>query len=122
VANYLSHTVTVINGVDHSTNTVAVGLNPGAIIANLTSDEVYVANEGDNTLTIIDGADYSTTTLNVGGGPAALTLNPVTNKLYVANALSHTVSVIDGGGGQHSGHPLQTALRPDGGLLLRAWH
>jgi YVTN family beta-propeller protein len=88
--------VTVIDGRDNSTTTVAAGSGPYAVAVNPVTSKIYVANyDGDN-VTVIDGGDNSTATVAAGDGPSAVGVNPVTNKIYVANEDGGNVTVIDG--------------------------
>jgi len=68
VTNTFSNNVTVVNGVDHSTATVAVGIFPSAIAVNPVTNKIYVANQGrvnqgGASVTVIDGAENSTVTV-----------------------------------------------------------
>ncbi len=85
MANHSSNSVTVINGVNNATFTVAVGNYPAAVAVNSVTNKVYVTNFMSNTVTVIDGATGTTTTVPVGGYPRAVAVNPLTNKIYVAN-------------------------------------
>src|SRR5580700_2971989 len=70
-------TVSIIDGVTHTTTTVNVGISPGAVAVNSTTNRVYVANlcgndptcQSQGTVTVIDGATLATTTLTVGYVP-----------------------------------------------------
>ncbi|MDQ3713759.1 MAG: hypothetical protein M3388_16275 [Acidobacteriota bacterium] len=55
VANYGSDSVTVINGTNNSTTTVAAGTDPYAVAVNPITNRIYVANNGSNNVTVIDG-------------------------------------------------------------------
>ena len=57
VANFTSDDVTVIDGTNNSTITVAVGTIPLAVAVNPVTNKIYVANEGSNNVTVIDGAN-----------------------------------------------------------------
>jgi YVTN family beta-propeller protein len=96
VANNGSANVTVINGADNSTATVAAGTNPAAVAVNPVTNKSYVANLSSNNVTVINGADNSTATVAAGTNPQAVAVNPVTNKIYVANGNSANVTVING--------------------------
>ncbi len=109
-------TVSIIDGVTHTTTTVNVGISPGAVAVNSTTNKVYVANlcgndptcQSQGTVTVIDGATLATTTLTVGYVPGPIAINSITNKIYVVNECPHagipscnedtpsTITVIDG--------------------------
>ena len=55
VANYGSDSVTVINGTNNSTTTVAAGTDPYAVAVNPITNKIYVANNGSDNVTVIDG-------------------------------------------------------------------
>ncbi len=76
--------------------TVAVGTNPVAVAANLTTNKIFVVNQASNNLTVIDGGSNATFTVKVGLSPSAVAVNPITNKIYVANTVGNTVTVVDG--------------------------
>jgi len=104
-------TVTVIDGVTLSTQTVTVGLQPFVLAVNSVTNKTYVANScgsdsschGNGTVTVIDGVTLSTQTVTVGSGPLDVQVDPVTNKTYTSNVYGScrtcgngTVTVIDG--------------------------
>jgi YVTN family beta-propeller protein len=109
VANFLSHSVTVIDGTTNSTTTVQTGLRPRAMAVNEATNKIYVANVGDVPLggsdrggvTVIDGVTNLTTTVidPNANGPTAVAVNSGTNTIYVANRWTGNVTVIDGTGG-----------------------
>ncbi len=88
--------MTVINGADNTTATVAAVSQPIAIAVNTVTNKIYVANFGSNNLTVINGADNTTSTVTTGTQPIAVAVNPVSNKVYVANFGSNNVTVVDG--------------------------
>jgi YVTN family beta-propeller protein len=88
--------VTVIDGVNNTTTTVAAAPIPAAVAVNPVTDKIYVANFGSANVTVIDGITESTTTVAAGANPSAVAVNPVSNKIYVANQSSANVTVIDG--------------------------
>ena len=95
VAKYTSGNVTVIDGTDNSTATVAAGANPYAVAVTPVTNKIYVANYSSDNVTVIDGSDVD------GVGHGRLTSNcrghqSGSNKIYVANQLSDDVTVIDG--------------------------
>ena len=96
VANGGSSNVTVIDGSNNTTATVAAGTGPTSVAVNPVTNKIYVANKGSNNVTVIDGSNNTTTTVNAGTAPNAVAINPATNKIYVANSGSSNVTVIDG--------------------------
>jgi YVTN family beta-propeller protein len=95
VANRLL-AVTVIDGNNNTTSTVAVGDGASSIAVNPVTNKVYVGDDVSDDLTVIDGSTNATTTVSVGSSPFALAINSVTNTIYVAMIDSNTVTVIDG--------------------------
>lgn len=89
-------TVTVIDGATNGTTRVNVGTNPGALVVNPVSNEVYVNNQNDNTTTIINGSTLATSLVNVGNTPADVEVDPNTYKIYVTNYGDNTITMIDG--------------------------
>ena len=103
VANYLSHSVTVIDSAANSTTTVQAGSHPRAVAVNEATNKMYVANCGGlifgaGSITVIDGLTNHTTTVVDPNAtwPCSLAVNPTTNKIYVGNRLSGNVTVVDG--------------------------
>jgi YVTN family beta-propeller protein len=93
-----NNTVSVIDG---STNTVTAtisGFNKAFCAAvNLTSNLIYVTNNGNNTVSVIKGSNNTIIdTISVGSSPMGVAINPTTNKVYVANNSGANVSVING--------------------------
>jgi YVTN family beta-propeller protein len=92
VANSVSGTVTVVNLVDFTKQTIDVGTEPQAIVASPNGKFVYVANASDNTVQVINTAvNKVVKKIRVGRSPRALA---ITNdgdgqdgdeRLYVAN-------------------------------------
>ena len=90
-------TVTVIDQMAHSTATVKVGDEPGAIAINSDTNKIYVGNGASGTVSVIDGAtDAVTATVPVGDLPYVVAVNPATNKVYISKTFSNTITVIDG--------------------------
>jgi hypothetical protein len=104
-------TVTVIDGVTLSTQTVTVGFQPFVLAVNSVTNKTYAANSCGNdstchsngTVTVIDGTTLSVQTVTVGSGPVDVQVDSVTNKAYTANVYGScrtcsngTVTVIDG--------------------------
>ena len=92
VANSVSGTVTVVNLINFTKQTIDVGTEPQAVVASPNGRFVYVANASDNTVQVINTAlNRVVKTIPVGRSPRALA---VTNdgdgldrdeRLYVAN-------------------------------------
>ncbi len=74
---------------------ITVGVNPVAIAANPSNEQVYVVNRGDHTVSIIKNG-VVTQTVTVGITPTHVAVNPVTNYVYVSNSGDDTVTVISG--------------------------
>ena len=55
--------MTVIDGTNNSTTTVAAGIYPDAVAVNPVTNKIYVTNRGSDNVTVIDGSDNSTTTV-----------------------------------------------------------
>ncbi len=110
VVNFESNNVTVIDGSDHSTTTVAAGTRPFAVAVNPVTNKIYVSNVGSAAVTVIDGSAHSTITVAAGDDPVDVGVNPVTNKIYVVNNGSADVTVITPNRVQSS--PLTTTIAP----------
>lgn len=75
---------------------IPVGNNPVSIIANPTSNFIYVANAADNKVSIIGTTTNKVTqTISVGNDPVSLAVSPDGKTLLVANQGAGTLSVID---------------------------
>ncbi len=99
VANTVSNDVTVIDGSNFSTVTVAAPNGPTApqsVAVNPVTNKIYVASVNGNFVTVIDGATNSTTAVTTGTYARCVAVNTVTNKIYVTNYGDNTTSVIDG--------------------------
>lgn len=96
VTNRQSNNVTVIDGTNNSTVTVAAGWGAFVVAVNTLTNKIYVANQFNNTVTVIDGTNNSTATITTGDSPNAIAVNPLTNKIYVANQSSDDVTIING--------------------------
>ncbi len=109
VANYISNDVTVIDGAGGVDNEGAfeatidldalplTGVDPRAIDVNVTTNKIYVANEGSDNVSIIDGStNIVVSEVSVGDSPRAVAvINRATGYAYVANYLGNSVSIID---------------------------
>ncbi len=105
-------TVTIIDNVTLTTQTVTVGFGPTYLAVNPMTNKIYVVNNcGPDhnchnetaTVTAIDGITLATQTVNVGYDPQGIVVNSVTNKIYVASACADrtcsgqsVLTVIDG--------------------------
>jgi YVTN family beta-propeller protein len=126
IANRSSNSVTVIDGADNTTATVAVGTQPVAIAVNPVTNKIYVANSSSFNVSVIDGADNSSVTLPPSGTgtvfPFTIAVNPVTNRIYVGVVFPFGaggfVQVIDGSNDTTvtnvaaGGIPQQVAVNP----------
>ena len=99
VANFVSNTVTVIDGATNTvTATIPVGTSPSGVAVESQTNFIYVANAASGNITVINGMTNATATLSgpSAKNPVAVAANSVTNKIYVANSGSNNVTVIDG--------------------------
>ncbi len=96
VANQGSNTVSSLNPVDMSQNTVTgfTGVTPVWMVARGDSQKVYVVTQGDGQLVTIDVAtDTVTSSLAVGAGANFVFYDPNLNRLYVTNPVTAMVYV-----------------------------
>ncbi|MGC2260889.1 MAG: hypothetical protein WA594_21440 [Candidatus Sulfotelmatobacter sp.] len=106
VANQGSNTVSSLNPIDLTPNTVTgfTGVNPIWLVARGDSQKVYVVTEGDGQLVTIDvGSDTVTSSLSVDPGANFMFLDPTLNRLYVTNPITQTVYVFSDTGGLSGG-------------------
>ena len=100
VANKGSNSVSVFvnNGSGlQFTAAISVGAQPDAMVMDLASNRIYVANYADGTVSVVDGSSNTVvTTIQVGMHPTSLALNAPSNKIYVADQGSNDVMVING--------------------------
>jgi YVTN family beta-propeller protein len=101
----------VTSGCGQIPKAVRVGLSPQAIAIDLSTDTVYVADQGFNdlgqsgdTVSVLDGASCNGVrssgcgnvhTITVGKGPGGIALDDATQTAYITNQTAGTVSVID---------------------------
>ena len=86
-----------MDGVDRTTTTINVGLEPSAVAVNPTTNQIYVANKQSGTVSIIDGATLASTRSSSAAIPTHCSSRPGTNKAYVTNFVwNGTVTVMDG--------------------------
>lgn len=100
VANSGSNTVSVINDSANSViDTLNVGKDPTAVVADTTNDLSYVVNSGSNTVTMIDDIALTVNaTINVGSDPIGAawdSIDGLNGYIFVANNQGDSVSVID---------------------------
>jgi YVTN family beta-propeller protein len=127
VANYLSDTVSVLDGrTSDVRSTIDVGSRPYNTAVNPATNRVYVTNSDSNTVSVIDGKTNEVLNVSVGESPRGLDINPITNTIYVANSLSKTISVIDGNTSRvvqnHAvgNTPVDVAINPETNLVYVA--
>src|SRR6478752_3707819 len=99
VANYLSDTISVLDGNngDKVISNIRVGKSPAGLAVDLTRNLLYVSNERLNTVSVIDGrTNQVKSNFTVGLSPTGIGINPVTNTIYVTNKDSNTTTVVDG--------------------------
>lgn len=84
--NATDGTLTVIDtDTDTVVHTVAVGASPVDALADATTGDLYVVNQGGNSVSILDAAtEAGTGTLAVGGGPTRVF--ETGDRIYVLNA------------------------------------
>ena len=116
VANQGNDTVSSLNSLDLSANTVSgfTGVTPVWVVGRTDGQKVYVLTQGDGQLVTIDTAtDTVTSSLPVGVGANFIFYDPNLNRLYVTNPVTQTVYVFSDTGGLVSGVvsdiPLQLA-------------
>ena len=93
VANTLSNTVTVINGVSQVGDDVQVGGGPHAIAFNPANGYAYVANSVSATVSILNGTTLLATR-SVSATPTAVAVHPGTSYVYVAARDDDVVNVL----------------------------
>jgi YVTN family beta-propeller protein len=96
-ANYGDGTVTAIDGISNTTETVSLGTSPGALAVNPVTNKIYVTSYlWQGSVAAIDGVNNSIVTVRVGSYPDAVAVDGLSNRVYVANSSDGTVSVIAG--------------------------
>ncbi len=101
VTNAGSDTVTVLDVVNVRVDReLAVGLNPVAVAASPTRNEIYVVNSGaegaNGSISVIDAEHNAVVaTIPVRRQPVSIDLDATGNFAYVANSSSNSVSVVD---------------------------
>jgi YVTN family beta-propeller protein len=111
VANQGSNTVSSLNAVDLSPNTVTgfTGVTPVWVVARSDGQKVYVLTEGDGQLVTIDTAtDTVAGSLSVGAGANFVSYDSNLNRLYVTNPVTNMVYVFSDIGGAND-TPTQVA-------------
>jgi YVTN family beta-propeller protein len=115
VANQGNNTVTSLNAVDLSLNTVTgfTGVRPVWVTARGDGQKVYVVTQGDGQLVTIDTAtDTVSSSLPVGAGANFIFFDPNLNRLYVVNPVTATVYIFsDTGGIDSTGAPNDTPVQ-----------
>jgi DNA-binding beta-propeller fold protein YncE len=111
VANQGSNSVSSLNTLDLSSNTVTgfTGVNPVWVTVRSDSQKVYVLTQGDGQLETIDVAtDTVVGSSAVGAGANFILFDPNLNRLYVINPVTGTVYVFSDTGGAND-TPVQLA-------------
>jgi len=97
VANYKASQVNVVS---EATGQVVANVtvpSPYGILADASSNLVYVASLGSNSLVVMSGSTNAVLgTIPVGSGPIGIGLDTNDNAIYVANQNDGTISIIDG--------------------------
>lgn len=97
VANYASHTVSVVNTFLATVATpIDVGVNPFGVAITPDNKYAYVTNSGADSVAVIDLAALTATpvTITVGNNPKGVAVTPNGQYVYVVNSTDNTVSVI----------------------------
>jgi YVTN family beta-propeller protein len=114
IANQGNNTISSINTVDLSPNTVTgfAGIDPTWVVVRKDSQKVYIVTQGDGQLVTIDTAtDTVTSNLPVGVGANYVFYDPNLNRLYVTNPKTAQVFVFsDTGGVDGTGTPNDTPV------------
>jgi YVTN family beta-propeller protein len=97
VTNYLSHTVSVINGTTQAVigSPISVGDYPIGIVVSPSGSIVYVANEGSETISVIDAVTNTVIDTITDVPCASLAIDPSGGRLYVGSYFSNEIRVID---------------------------
>jgi len=119
VTNYLSNSLSIINGTNHSIiKTIKVGTSPVGVQINPISKKIYISNMQSNTVTVLNESTFNKIK-DIVVNPSLITENkfpfnevptnikfplmasyiaidPLTNLTYVTNTASNTVSLING--------------------------
>jgi YVTN family beta-propeller protein len=121
VTNYLSDTISVINGtINNVVSTIPIGNRPYDVAVNPNTNLVYVTHGFDNTVSVIDVIDNTVSVIDaassiaVDESPRGVAVNPNTNLVYVTNFKDNTVSVIDGTTNNIVVQNLPVGLSPNG--------
>jgi YVTN family beta-propeller protein len=128
VTNGGSGTLTVIDVVNVRVDReLPVGLNPVAVAASPTSNEIYVVNSGaegaQGSVSVISAESNTiAATIPVRRQPVSIDIDPSGERAYVANSGSNTVSVIDLKARREIAVEVPVAIRisPDGKTLVVA--
>jgi len=114
VANQGNNTISSLNTVDLSPNTITgfTGIDPVWLVVRGDSQKVYVVTQGDGQLVTIDTAtDTVSSSLPVGVGANYVFYDPDLNRLYVTNPATAQVYVFaDTGGVDSTGAPNDTPV------------
>ncbi|MEU6084278.1 IPT/TIG domain-containing protein [Streptomyces sp. NPDC047108] len=128
VADSGSDTVTVLDRSSYGViGSIAVGLDPCAVVVGPNGLRAYVSNAGSDTLSVIDTPTNTVTaTIPVGRRPSDVAVHPSSFLVYVANQDSDSVSVIDRSTDRVAdtinglSSPIGLAITPDGSTLFVA--
>lgn len=130
VTNGASNTVTVLDVVNvRLDREIPVGVDPVAVAASPTRNEVYIVNagapSGQGSLSVLNAENNSiAATIPLHRLPASISIDAVHDLAYVPNSGSNTVSVVDLknrreiaqiGVGEE---PVEARLAPDGNTLV----
>ena len=75
---------------------VELGFNPGRVIVDKDSNNIYIVNGDENSIVVIDGTvNEVKKSINVIDTPAMIGIDNVINNIYVTHPSSKSISVID---------------------------
>jgi YVTN family beta-propeller protein len=97
VANEMSNTVSVINGInDNIESTVFVGVTPYGVAVDPLTNRIYVTNIGSDSISVIDGSTNAVTaTIEDVTSPVSLNVDSLNSWIYVTNIDTNTLSKIN---------------------------
>ncbi len=103
VANYVSNTISVIDGNDNDViASIKVGESLSKLAINPNTDRIYAIGDHhlsnkqqNNTLFVIDGSNNAKIA-EIYGPYSGIAVNPVTNRIYALSYEGNVISVIDG--------------------------
>jgi YVTN family beta-propeller protein len=96
VANYKSHSISVIDGSTYAVDSFSVPSFPRNMALDVSSDILYVSHHMNSSVSVIDLKTRQVTdTIPVGAGSEKMALDAASSELYVVNRGSDTIQIID---------------------------